>query len=296
MTALTRGYVFGVIGVVIFSLTLPFTRVAVQAFDPLFVSIGRTVVAAAAGLAVLVATGQPRPSLADTKQLAIIAAGVVFGFPVFSALAMTTVPAAHGGVVLGALPLATAAMSTVFAGERPSRLFWLWSIAGSVMVVVFALWDGGAQLQAGDFYLFLALVLAAIGYAASGNLARTLGGWQVICWALVIALPITLPLGIYLLPDNLPAAPAPALWSFLYLSLMSQFLGFFAWNQGLALGGVARVGQVQLLQTFFTLGFAAFINSEPLTASTMGVALLVAVCVWFGRKARVTNTASALVK
>jgi drug/metabolite transporter (DMT)-like permease len=291
MTPLTRGYSFGFIGVAIFSLTLPFTRIAVQSLDPMFVSLGRTVLAALVAIIALAVMRQPWPTFADAKQLCIVAAGVVFGFPVFSALAMTSVPASHGGVVLGALPLATAAMSTVFAGERPSALFWGWSVAGSAAVVAFALWDGGAQLQTGDIYLFIALILAAVGYAASGNLARTLGGWQVICWALVIALPISLPLGVYLLPANLLSTPGAALWSFLYLSLMSQFIGFFAWNKGLALGGVARVGQVQLLQTFMTLGFAALINREALTARTLGFAVVVALCVWFGRKARVAHVA-----
>jgi drug/metabolite transporter (DMT)-like permease len=289
MSQLSRGYLFGFLGVAIFSLTLPFTRIAVQYFDPLFVSIGRTVVAAAAAAIALVATRQPWPSRGDLKQLVIIAAGVVFGFPIFSALAMQSAPASHGGVVLGALPLATAVMSTVFAGERPSNAFWFWSVAGSLAVILFAVRGGSAGLQSADLCLFAALVLASMGYAASGNLARTLGGWQVICWALLLALPITLPLTVYFLPNDVSIIPASALGSFLYLSLMSQFLGFFAWNKGLATGGVARVGQIQLLQSFMTLAVSTLINNETITAATIGFALVVAACVWFGRKARVMS-------
>ncbi len=287
MSDLSRGYLFGFIGVAIFSLTLPFTRIAVQHVDPLFVSVGRTVVAAAAAIIVLLATRQPWPSHANIKQLLIIAAGVVFGFPIFSALAMQSAPASHGGVVLGALPLATAVMSTIFASERPSNTFWFWSVAGSIAVIAFAAWDSGLTLQFADIYLLLALILAAMGYAASGNLARTLGGWQVICWALVVALPLTLPLTLYVLPKDMSAIPATSWASFAYLSLMSQFIGFFAWNKGLAIGGVARVGQIQLLQSFMTLAAAAVMNNEPLSLRTVGFACLVATCVWFGRKARV---------
>lgn len=288
MTDQTRGYILGFIGVLVFSLTLPFTRIAVAELDPLFISLGRTVLAAAAAAIVLLATRQSWPARADVKQLAIVAAGVVFGFPICSALAMQTVPASHGGVVLGALPLATAIMSTVFAGERPSPVFWLWSVAGSLAVIIFTIWDTGLELHAGDMFLALALILASIGYAAGGNLSRTLGGWQVICWALVLALPITLPATLYLWQSVDPDVSAASWWSFVYLALMSQFLGFFAWNRGLAIGGVSKVGQVQLLQTFLTLGFSAIINRETITAHMIIFALIVAVCVWFGRRARVT--------
>lgn len=289
MTDSSLGAVLGFIGVAIFSLTLPFTRFAVTAFDPLFLSLGRTVFAAALAAPILLLTGQPRPSQADLKQLLIIAAGVVFGFPILSALAMQSVPASHGGVVLGALPLATAVMSTLFAGERPSRQFWFWSVAGSAAVIVFALSDGATGLQAADLLLLGALVAAAMGYAAGGNLSRTLGGWQVICWALLVALPESLPLTLYYWPADVFSISWNAWGCFAYLSVMSQLIGFFAWNRGLALGGVARVGQVQLLQTFMTLAAASFINSEPLSLRTVGFAFIVAACVWFGRRAKVGN-------
>jgi drug/metabolite transporter (DMT)-like permease len=286
----TRGYLFGFLGVLVFSLTLPFTRIAVAELDPLFISLGRTVLAAAAAILVLLATRQAWPANADIKQLLIVAAGVVFGFPICSAIAMQTVPASHGGVVLGALPLATAIMSTIFAGERPSPAFWFWSLAGSLAVIAFTIWDTGFLLQAGDTFLLLALILAGIGYAAGGNLSRSLGGWQVICWALIVALPVTLPATLYLWQSVKPGVSAASWWSFAYLALMSQFLGFFAWNRGLAIGGVSKVGQVQLLQTFLTLGFSALINREFITMHMIAFALIVAACVWFGRRARVIIT------
>ena len=224
----------GFIGVAIFALTLPLTRLAVREFDPLFLAIGRTVVAAAVALPLLVSTRQPRPDRQDVKQLLFVVAGVIFGFPVLSAMAMRSAPAAHGSVVLGALPLATALMSTIFAHERPSRAFWLWSLAGSSAVITFALWDGGAELHAADSLLVLAVLAASMGYAAGGQLAKKLGGWQVICWALLLALPITLPITLYL-TRQISGHESLIGWAcFAYLGLMSQLVGFFAWNKGLA--------------------------------------------------------------
>jgi drug/metabolite transporter (DMT)-like permease len=211
MTDQSRGLLLGFIGVAIFALTLPLTRIAVVELHPLFVSLGRTVVAAGFAGVLLFATRQVRPNLEQLKQLMIVAAGVVFGFPSLSALAMQTVPASHGGVVLGALPLATAAMSTIFARERPSSTFWLWSIAGSTAVIIFATRDSGFTLHIGDVYLIAALIAAAMGYAAGGNLSRTLGGWQVICWALIIALPLTIPGTLWFWPAN-AGAVSPFAW------------------------------------------------------------------------------------
>ncbi len=287
MNSISRGYLLGFIGVAVFSLTLPLTRLAVREFDPLFVSVGRTVVAALVAMPLLLLTKQPRPDRADVKKLLIIAAGVIFGFPILSTIAMKTAPASHGSVVLALLPLGTAFMSTIFAGEKPSRVFWLWSLLGSSTVIVYALWDGGVALHGADSLLVLAVIAAAMGYAAGGQLSRKLGGWQVICWALVVALPVTLPLTWYF-SSGITGHESVAAWAcFGYLGLISQLLGFFAWNNGLALGGVAKVGQVQLLQTFMTQVAAYFILSEALTVRSLFFASLVAVCVWFGRKAQV---------
>jgi drug/metabolite transporter (DMT)-like permease len=290
MTSVTRGYFLGFLGVAIFSLTLPLTRLVVREFDPLFISMGRTVIAALVAIPLLFLTGQPKPDRSDLKTLFVIAAGVIFGFPILSSLAMRTAPASHGSVVLALLPLATAFMSTIFAGEKPSRMFWLWSILGSSTVIIYALWDGGVALHGADSLLVLAVIAASMGYAAGGQLSRKLGGWQVICWALIVALPLTLPLSWYFSHDVTGGESWQGWACFAYLALMSQLVGFFAWNNGLAIGGVAKVGQVQLLQTFMTQLAAFFILSEPLTLRSLFFACLVGLCVWFGRKAQVKRT------
>jgi drug/metabolite transporter (DMT)-like permease len=290
MTSSTRGYIFGFIGVAIFSLTLPFTHVAVRELDPVFTAMGRTVAAAVCAIIILLATRQPWPSKQDINRLVIVAAGVIFGFPLFSALAMKTATASHGTVVLGLLPLATAFMSTIFAGEKPTQRFWIWSILGSALVITYALWDGGRELRGADTLLLFAVITASMGYAAGGSLSRTLGGWQVICWALVVALPLTLPITLYM-AHGITAPVSTIAWtSFAYLALMSQLIGFFAWNKGLAIGGVAKVGQVQLLQTFMTLAASALFFGDTFTLRSMIFASLVALCVWFGRKAQVKST------
>lgn len=281
----SKGWWLGFGGVAIFALTLPFTRIAVQELNLLFVPLGRTVAAAALALPLLLITRQPVPTFSDLRLLSFVIAGVIFGFPIMSSIAMQTVPAAHGGVVLGALPLATAVMATIFAGERPSPKFWAWSVAGSAAVITFALWDGGGQIMLGDCWLAGAVVTAAMGYAAGGQLSKKLGGWQVIAWALVFALPLTLPLAWYF-GQAITLHESAITWvAFGYLSLFSQFIGFVFWNKGLSLGGIAKVGQVQLLQTFMTIVASAFILSEVITLRTIGFALVVAACVWFARKA-----------
>jgi drug/metabolite transporter (DMT)-like permease len=185
------------------------------------------------------------------------------------------------------LPLATAFMSTIFAGEKPSPKFWGWSILGTCLVITFALWDSGAELHSADILLVLAVLSASMGYAAGGQLARKLGGWQVICWALVFALPITLPITLYLSRDITGQESWIGWGCFAYMGIMSQLVGFFAWNKGLAIGGVAKVGQVQLLQSFMSLLAAATLLGETVSTRMIVFAVLVAGCVWFGRKAQV---------
>jgi drug/metabolite transporter (DMT)-like permease len=294
LTTEQRGMIYGFIGVAIFALTLPLTRIAVSEFDPLFISVGRTVLAGLVALAILIISGQPRPTREHAGGLSLTILGVIFGFPILSTIAMQSVPASHGGVVLGTLPLMTAMMSVWLANERPSLLFWFWGGLGSAIVVAFALWDGSGGFQFADLLLILAVIAAGMGYAAGGNLARTLGGWQVICWALVFALPITIPTTLYLAQD-LTGNESISSWAcFVYLALFSQLIGFFAWYKGLSLGGVAKVGQVQLLQSFITLAASALLIGERLTWQMLLFASAVAFCVWFGRKARVQlNTAES---
>jgi drug/metabolite transporter (DMT)-like permease len=280
----TQGYVLGMIGVLAFSGTLPATRLAVAHLDPVFVGLGRALVAAVMAAAVLAATRTPWPARHLWPRLALVAAGVVVGWPVLSALAMRQVPAAHGAVVAGLLPLATALAGALIAHERPSRRFWLCAVAGSAVVVGFALWEGGGAPQAADLLLVAAVVAAAIGYAEGARLARILGGWQVISWVLVLSAPL-LVVPTWLAADvRLASAPLSAWAGFAYVAAISMFLGFFAWYRGLALGGIAAVGQLQLLQPFLTILASAWLLGEHVDGATYIAAALVVAAIAAGRR------------
>jgi drug/metabolite transporter (DMT)-like permease len=285
----SRGMLLGLIGVIAFSLTLPATRAAVASLDPLFVSSGRAVVAALLAIIFLWLGKHRKPTKAEFKSLLVIASGVVFGFPFFTAWAMRYTSASHGGVVLGILPLATAATGAIFSRERPSKAFWFAATAGSALVVSFSLMRSHGAIELADLALVAAVIFAAIGYAVGAQLAKTLGGLQVISWALVIALPFTLVPAILTAPASF-VLPGPVWMGFVYASVVSQYLGFLPWYKGLALGGTARVGQTQLLQPFFTLFAAALLLGENIDAMTIGFAILVFVVVAFGRKLSVTQT------
>ena len=290
-----RGLLLGGIGVLIFGLTLPLTRIAVKELDPLLVSLGRAVLAGLVSVVLLWWTARALPTRAQFGKLAIVAAGVVFGFPVLSTIAMRTAPAGHGAIVLALLPLATAVASVMFAGERPSLGFWLCSLAGSAAVLTFAAIEGAfsnAGLGGADLLLAGAIVAAAIGYAQGGALSRSLGGWQVICWALVLSLPVLSLLLLVLAPHVNLDASWPAWASFLYVAFGSQLIGFFFWNKGLALGGVAKVGQVQLLQTFVSLAGAALFTGEIIGLREIGFGLLVVAIVGVGRTMQVSRAAT----
>ena len=293
-SAESRGMLLGLIGVIAFSLTLPATRAAVASLDPLFVSSGRAVVAALLAILFLWLGnhGKPhrKPTKAEFKSLLIVASGVVFGFPFFTAWAMRYTSASHGGVVLGILPLATAAAGAIFSRERPSKAFWFAAVTGSALVVSFSLMRSHGALQLADLALVAAVLFAAVGYAVGAKLAKTLGGLQVISWALVVALPFTLVPAILTAPASF-VLPSSVWIGFIYASVVSQYLGFLPWYQGLALGGTARVGQTQLLQPFFTLFAAALLLNEAIDAMTIGFALLVFVVVAFGRKLSVAQVA-----
>ncbi|WP_247869673.1 DMT family transporter [Herbaspirillum sp. ST 5-3] len=280
----SRGMWLGTIGVAIFSLTLPFTRMAVAELNPVLVALGRAVVAAIGSGLLLWWLGAPRPTRSQLRALAVISLGVVVGFPVLSSIAMRYVPASHGAIVIGVLPLATALFGALRFGERPSVGFWIAAIAGSVLVIAFALWQGGGTLHAADFALFGAVVAAAMGYAEGGRLSQTMGGQQVISWALLLSMPILLPVTVWLgWRYGIDASPKAWL-GFGYVSLFSMFIGFFFWYKGLALGGIARVGQVQLLQPFLTLIGAALILGEKMDANTVLFAIAVVAVVAVGRR------------
>jgi drug/metabolite transporter (DMT)-like permease len=287
------GLWYGFLGVASFSLTLPATRTAVTAFDPVLVTLGRALVAALLAAILLLATRQRAPSRSQWASLAVVATGVVLGFPLLSAWAMRQVPASHGAIVLGLLPLATAGVGAWRAGERPSLGFWLASIAGSVAVIGFALTTGAGSLGLADLALIGAVLAAAVGYAEGARLARDLGGWQVISWALILSAPfLAVPFGISVWTHGV-AAPFSAWAAFGYVAIVSQFFGFFAWYKGLALGGVARVSQLQLLQPFLTMIASGLLWGEQITTLALGSALVVAATVAIGRKAPVVRAPGA---
>jgi drug/metabolite transporter (DMT)-like permease len=280
----TRGMLLGAIGVAIFSLTLPFTRMAVAELHPVLVALGRAVVAAIGAALLLWWSGARRPSPSQWKALAITALGVVIGFPVLSSIAMRYVSASHGAIVIGILPLATALFGALRFGERPSVGFWAAAVAGSGLVIAFALRQGGGGLHVADLALFGAVIAAAMGYAEGGRLSQTMGGQQVIAWALLLSMPLLLPVTIWLALRHGVSASPRAWAGFAYVSLFSMFIGFFFWYKGLALGGIARVGQVQLLQPFLTLAGAALILGEAPDARNFLFAVAVIAVVAVGRR------------
>ncbi|MBU4529982.1 MAG: DMT family transporter [Hoeflea sp.] len=280
------GLAIGFVGVVIFGGTLPATHVALEGFSPAFITFCRAAIAASvAAVALLVL----RKRFPRQHALSLFTAGVllIYGFPGFSSVAMQTVPAAHGGVVLGVLPLMTATFAALFGGERPGLAFWAWSITGAALVMIFSLSGADIEPGIGDLWLACAALSASCGYVISGKLARTRPGWEVISWALVITAPLSLA-GTWFAWDTGISTPGTgALTALLYLSLGSMFAGFIFWNWGMAIGGIARVGQVQLLQSFVTLGLSALILGETVTPVMLGFAIAVGVVVWCGRKAKV---------
>ncbi len=256
------GWWWAGLGMLCFSFTLPATRIAVPELGSYLVGFGRSAVAGVLTLALLLLLKEQPPERRHWLGLGVVAVGTVFGFSVFSALALRSVPFSHGAVVVGLLPAATAIAAALLTRERPRPAFWVVCALGVVAVLVFAVVQGAGQLAAGDLYLLLAVVFAAAGYAEGGRLARELGGWRVVSWALAFSLPLTL-LATLLSPwpAQLPSADGVAGFR-LCLGLVSVFLGFFAWYKGLALGGVARAGQVQLLQPVLTVAWSALLLGE----------------------------------
>jgi drug/metabolite transporter (DMT)-like permease len=273
------GFINGFIGVVIFSGSLPATRVAVQSLDPLFLTVVRAAIAAVLAIAYLLATRAVRPTRRQLILLAIVSLGVVVGFPLLSALALRHVTSAHAMLFIGLLPLSTAGFAVLFGKERPRPAFWLFSISGSLLVAGYALSNGGTGSMAGDGAMLAAVVVCGLGYAEGARLSRELGGTAVISWALILALPAMAPLVFLTAPASFDF-PVPAWMALCYVSVFSMFVGFLFWYRGLALGGVGRAGQLQVLQPFFGLILAALLLGEPVSwpmvAVTAGVVLCVA--------------------
>lgn len=289
----TRGLLLGALGMVCFSFTLPMTRLAVAELDPLIVGLGRALVAAFFGALILLWKRDRPPARKHWPGLLVVALGAIIGFPLLTSFALRHAPSAHAAVVTGLLPLSTALFAVLRAHERPSRGFWLAALAGSTLVVVFALAESGWKITPSDSLLLLAVALCGLGYAEGGRLARELGGWRLISWALLIAaVLVVIPVGFNIAQKGLHASPRAWL-GFGYVSLFSVFLGFIVWYQGLALGGVARVGQIQLLQPFLTFLWAALILGEHIGPLTLLTAACVITLVALGRKAVVVRTAPA---
>jgi drug/metabolite transporter (DMT)-like permease len=284
------GLALGCIGMLAFGATLPATRLALAALDPWFLTAARGAIAGSFGLAVLLLTQRSVPPRAYWFDLIVVGLCVALGFPLFMALALVTVPAAHGGVVLGITPLATAAAAALLAHERPSPGFWLAGAAGGALVVVFALRGGGAKaLASGDLLLIGSIASAAIGYTLSGRLLPAMRGWEVICWAVVATLPIALPATWLLWPSNLADVPAQAFVALGYVAIVSQVLAFFVWNAAMAIGGIARIAQLQLLQPFAIVALAAVVNREKIDAETILFAVAVVATVLVGQRMQVAR-------
>lgn len=291
MLSTHAGLGWGLLGVVAFSFTLPFTRIAIDGLSPLFIGAGRAVVAALLAGIALTATRQRIPTRAQWGRLAVVAGGVVAGFPLLTSFAMTTTPASHGAVVVGLLPAATAVAVVLRTGERPNRSFWVFAILGAVAAVVFAaLQNGGlGSLTPADLLLFGAVLAAAIGYAEGGLLARELGSWQTVSWALVVAAPLMAVLTVVSAIAQSPAA-SPVQWlAFGYLAVVSMFLGFFAWYRGLAIGPMAQVSQIQLVQPVMGIAWAALLLHEPIGWATAVGGFAVILCAALAVRTRLND-------
>lgn len=279
-TRTTTGIWWGLLGVVAFSFTVPLTRVAVEGLSPLFIGAGRAVVAAILAALALALTRQRFPRGRQWLRLAVVAGGIVAGFPLLTTFALTSTSASHGAVVIALLPAATATVAVIRGRERPRPLFWVLTVVGVIAAVAFAVVQSGGlgSLHWADLLLLAAVVAAAIGYAEGGLLARELGAWQTISWALVVASPVMVLLTVVSLGSGTPSA-TPLQWlSFAYLGVVSMFLGFFAWYRGLAIGPMAQVSQIQLVQPVMSIAWAGLLLGEAMTWTTIVGGLAVILC------------------
>lgn len=275
----TSGWINGFLGVIIFAGSLPATRIAVAEFNPIFLTSARAVIATLLGIILILSFKQPYPKREDAASLIIIALGVVIGFPLLTAFALQYVTSAHSIVFVGLLPLCTAVFASTRGAERPKPLFWLFSILGAASVVGYALTSYEYFSLKGDLLMLAAIIVCGLAYSEGGRLSRKIGGWQVICWSLILSLPVMLPMALITLPESFEHVTTRAVISLGYVSLCSMLLGFVFWYRGLAQGGVAAVGQIQLLQPFIGLGLAALLLNETINWSMLIVTLIAAICV-----------------
>lgn len=291
------GYGLGVMAVMAFSLTLPITKYLTPFLSIWDIGFGRSLLAAIVAAVILLAYKQSWPTRSQLLKLCIVASGIAFGFPVLTAVGMQSVPSSHGGVILGGLPLATALVGCFLSGERPSWIFWLVALSGFIAIALYSMVSAGAAtdlaLYSGDFALFGAVLFAGLGYAQGGLLAREMGGWQVICWTLVVSLPLLVPLTwFYGDWSAFQALPLSGWAAFAFLAVINSLIGFFFWYKALALGGVTKISQVQLLQTFFTFIFAALWLGEEITLIMVIFLIITLIIVWLSKKIPVTRSPS----
>ncbi|MBB6238050.1 drug/metabolite transporter (DMT)-like permease [Pedobacter sp. AK013] len=281
---ISGGWLNGFIAVLIFSGSMPATRLAVMDMSPIFVTVARASIAALLALGVLIAFREKRPSAKHLISLIIVALGAVIGFPLLSALALQHITSAHSLVFLGLLPMVTATFAVLRGGERPKPIFWFFSIMGSLLVIGYAIYQGINAAPIGDILMLLAIVLCGLGYAEGAKLSKTLGGWQVISWALVLSFPLMLPLMFIYQPISFAEVGTAAWLSLAYISLFSMFIGFIFWYRGLAQGGTAAVGQLQLLQPFFGLALATTLLHEKVSMDMLAITVGVILCVAGSKK------------
>ena len=290
------GLGWGLIGVTAFSFTVPFTRVAVAngTMSALFIGSGRAVIAALLAACALLITRQRLPHGRQWVQVAIVAGGVVLGFPLLTSFALTTVPASHGAVVVALLPATTAVMAVLRTGEHPQRSFWVAAGLGAVAAVGFAVIQGSgfSRLHGSDLLLFAAVIVCAIGYAEGGLLSRTLGSWQTISWALVLVSPLMLLLSGIAVVRQTPSGTLIEWGAFVYLAAISMFLGFFAWYRGLAIGPMAQVSQVQLSQPVMSILWAGLLLGERIDTLTLFGGAAVIACALIAVRARIRGSQS----
>lgn len=284
MGSIRSGWINGFIGVAIFSASLPATRIAVADFDPIFLTVARASIAGLLGVALLFILRQKYPTKSDIASLLIVAFGVVVGFPLFTALALQHITSAHSIIYIALLPLATAIFGVIRAGDNPHPAFWIFAILGSALVAGFAAIEDLSGSWVGDAYMLVAIIVCGLGYAEGALLSRKLGGWQVISWALFISLPIMLPMSLFTLPLTFIDVSPGAWFALGYVSLFSMLIGFVFWYRGLAHGGIAAVGQLQLLQPFMGLLLSAFLLGEHVSLTMGIVSLAVIFCVIGAKK------------
>lgn len=284
MTRKSNGWLNGFLGVAIFAGSLPATRIAVLDFDPIFLTAARATIAALLGIVLLLALRQPRPAPREIPALALVALGVVVGFPLLTALALRHVSSAHSVVFVGLLPLCTALFAVLRGGERPRPAFWLFSLLGSACIAGYAAWGTREVSLVGDLLMLAAILGCGLGYAEGAVLSRRLGGWQTISWALALALPVMLPATLLTWPPAFGQVRPAAWFGLAYVSLFSMLIGFVFWYRGLAQGGIAAIGQLQLIQPFLGLGMAALLLHEAVDGTMLAATLGAVACVAGARK------------